>query len=567
MSRVACVALSAAFAATTAAGSAAAQTIRGELISESDGRPVARGFVVLLDSAGREVARTLTDTRGRFDLVVPTLGSYRLQSAIIGWQSWTSPLIRVESDAEIQYRMVVPLQRVLLGAVVIRGERKCGTPSGGGLALTRVWEEARKGLSAVSWTQREVTLRYQLRHHERELDPKALRVQSERFWPSAAYSRRSPFVTEEPESLTVAGYVRRDSLGGWIFHAPDADVLLSEDFAGDHCFALTESSDNPSLIGLEFQPVPDKDVPDIRGVIWLDRETAQLQYLEFHYSHLPWQIDDRDVGGYVRFQRLPNGAWIVTRWWIRMPKLGLKPAEQLGGLRLPERIVLAGIVEEGGAVTDIRYPDGTAVKLDETASLAGVVFDSTDMRPLEGAQVTLLGTPYAARTDAEGAFSLTELPPGPYQIAVEHEALNDEPYPMLPREVILAPGETLEVSLATKGFFAAWEEFCPEASIDTTGIVAGVVRFRDSRRYATQVAVRISWNEWTVISADVSRAIPRDETVTTDLAGNYRACGLPPGARVTVEASAAGWRSDPLEVSIGAAELKRVDLELRQVKP
>ncbi|MFQ5691006.1 MAG: hypothetical protein ACE5HQ_12130 [Gemmatimonadota bacterium] len=135
------------------------------------------------------------------------------------------------------------------------------------------------------------------------------------------------------------------------YYAPDAGVLLSDEFLATHCLSVTENGGR--WIGLRFDPVPDREVADVAGVLWLDRSTRELKRLEYTYTRLrqflrrnvlpPLVADiydrawpDRRVslyriplsgqdccGGSLEFERLWNGAWITRRWEIRTPYLSL----------------------------------------------------------------------------------------------------------------------------------------------------------------------------------------------------------------------------------------------------
>jgi hypothetical protein len=100
--------------------------------------------------------------------------------------------------------------------------------------------------------------------------------------------------------------------------------------------------------------VSDREVPDVRGTLWLDARTFELKLVEFKYSRLPVATTNRHVGGEVRFARLPTGAWIVERWFIRMPRYGDKPTTRSTGVPGQRPIVtypLTRLIEEGGTVT------------------------------------------------------------------------------------------------------------------------------------------------------------------------------------------------------------------------
>ncbi|MBE0593989.1 MAG: carboxypeptidase regulatory-like domain-containing protein, partial [Gemmatimonadales bacterium] len=65
-----------------------AQLVRGELVDSIAGRPVAAAIVTLVDTAGDEHGRTLTDATGRFAVRAPGAGDFRLRARIVGFDVW-----------------------------------------------------------------------------------------------------------------------------------------------------------------------------------------------------------------------------------------------------------------------------------------------------------------------------------------------------------------------------------------------------------------------------------------------------------------------------------------------
>jgi hypothetical protein len=85
---------------------------------------------------------------------------------------------------------------------------------------------------------------------------------------------------------------------------------------------------------------------------------------------------------------------------------------------------------------------------ERTASVTGRVTD-TDGRVVSGADVIVVGTGYQTRTDADGVFGLTGLPPGPTQLTVRRlglQPLRTEANLELDREVAL-PDSALQMEL------------------------------------------------------------------------------------------------------------------------
>ena len=140
---------------------------------------------------------------------------------------------------------------------------------------------------------------------------------------------------------------------GIVAVAPDANALLSDAFLRTHCLQAWVENEE---IGLDFVPVEEGEIADLKGTILLDPETAALRSVRF------WYVGDRaeelapSGQGEVEFERLSSGAWIVRRWWVRTPIREVQTA--LGRPRSDTRIVTTGYFEFGGEVVTVRGGPG-----------------------------------------------------------------------------------------------------------------------------------------------------------------------------------------------------------------
>jgi hypothetical protein len=75
------------------------------------------------------------------------------------------------------------------------------------------------------------------------------------------------------------------------------------------------------MVGLEFVPLSDRPEPDVRGVLWIDRATAELRYVEYGYTNLHFRGPVERLSGRMNFQRLPNGLWVTESWLLVAPML------------------------------------------------------------------------------------------------------------------------------------------------------------------------------------------------------------------------------------------------------
>jgi hypothetical protein len=130
-------------------------------------------------------------------------------------------------------------------------------------------------------------------------------------------------------------------------------VILSQWFQERHCFRATSHGRDPGLIGLAFEPGPGAPDYDIQGVLWVDRASAELRYLEYHFTRLPVMMERSAAGGEVHFERLQSGRWIVRRWWMRAPVLSRVPGQtefRIAALQEAGRTVVSLTEGVGGVV-------------------------------------------------------------------------------------------------------------------------------------------------------------------------------------------------------------------------
>lgn len=349
---VLCLLLSGTLCALWAVRPAAAQTVRGTLVEEGTDRPIPGAFVILENSAGQALSSSLTGSAGTWLLRAPAPGTYRLRADRIGYASFRSDSLVLGEEESATYRLAVAVAPIGLTELAVEGANsQCEVLGEEGLAVYKVWEEARKALAAIVWTGQQPYYRFDAVHYQRILDADGEPVSGAEY-EEVRYFGRHPFRSIPTRDLILGGFVQQVS-GAIQYYGPDAEVLLSNEFLRRHCFHLVDGSD-PQLIGLEFEPVDEARVTDISGTMWLDASSSELRRLDFRYENLDLPVDTRALGGTVDFIRLPSGAWIVQHWAIRVPVIERGPPRQSStGRALPPRRVLAGIDEGGGQVTAV----------------------------------------------------------------------------------------------------------------------------------------------------------------------------------------------------------------------
>ncbi|MCL7956446.1 MAG: carboxypeptidase-like regulatory domain-containing protein [marine benthic group bacterium] len=324
---------------------ATAQAISG-IVEDSSGAPISGAFVVLEDSSGAVVARTLTRDGGGYRLAAPVAGRFRLRTDRIGYVGAVSPWLRLEADETLEHRFRVEPVPIRLQRITVSERARCELLPDEGVQLQSVWDEARKALTATSWTGQQPYFRFDAVMHSHALDARG-RPLSEAVLEEVRFYGRHPFRSIPARDLVFGGFVQEPE-GRVAYYAPDADVLLSETFVRRHCFRLVRGgADRAGLLGLEFEALPQSRLPDIEGIMWLDPATSELRRLDYSYVNLDVPVDTDRLGGQVEFARLPTGAWIIRGWKIRVPVIEWvegRPGRTAGRYRL------TGINEGGGQV-------------------------------------------------------------------------------------------------------------------------------------------------------------------------------------------------------------------------
>ncbi len=323
-----------------------AQTISIQVIEAESRIPIQGAFVSLLDPDGRILRSALSNESGEFLFAPASSGTFQIRAEMIGRVTRHSPLLSVLSDED--RRIVLPLSvfPIPLEGIDVQGNGRCELRPEEASEIHRVWEEARKALRVQAWAENEGIFHFQVTSYEQELGRRGRKVRLEHRRDTLS-TTRNPIRSLPAVELMEGGFVRPLEDGGHQYFGPDATVLLSDLFLDTHCLSLKRSWRHWGAIGLVFEPVGDPDFPDIQGVLWIDEDTAGLELLEYSYTWAPWEEAAGVARGRVEFESMPNGAWIIDKWWIRMPIMVRGPEED-------SPIWVDGIQESGGEVVEIR---------------------------------------------------------------------------------------------------------------------------------------------------------------------------------------------------------------------
>ena len=513
-----------------------AQIVTGQVVDSMSGVPVGTGFVVLLDSNNLEVARALSAADGRFRLSARAGGVYRLRSERIGYRAFTSEPFELARGQTLDETLRVSAHAIVLSAVEVRGEDRCNANPDVAEETGLVWQEIRKALAATAWDGTQEQARYWWYGYRREWDVARQKIMDEDGVVSEGLARQ-PFVSLPAAQLGREGFIVRDR-DSITYNLPDAAVLQDEDFLGKHCFHVVRDSElHPGQIGLAFEPMSRRGLPDVRGALWLDEATSELRALDVSFTHLPEDVFDQRVGGTVEFLMLPSGAWIVHRWQVRAPKIRvLTSGKRVVFEGTNKRAAITGFTDTGGDVLEITTRDGTKLYPPGIARLSGTVYDSTKGEPLVGALVALEETPFAARSDKLGVFHLPVPLEGEYRAVLSHPWIDSLGLTHPRRETHLVPDQIDTVSFIIPHARSIARRVCSDPADSELAIVVGQVRHDESRSPAARVEVKASWQ---VLESEELGFVPRvkERVARTTRSGSYVLCGVPLGTPVTVSGS------------------------------
>ncbi len=423
-----------------------------------------------------------------------------------------------------------------LPKVTVRGEDHCGSQPQGGLLVASVWEEARKALMA-SRIVSDRPLVAEWISYDRALDPGATRVREQQVRTTRTATTHA-FSSPPAESLATSGYIVVDG-ASTTFFAPDADVLLSESFASVHCFHVEPPpAGRAELIGVGFTPARGRaDTKDVEGTLWLDRASAELRSLEYRYTNVAPVAERAGAGGRVEFLRLASGEWLVSRWRILMPQVG-EPERFPGDAT--RRILVAspdaalkGVQIRGGEVTSVWRGDSLVYRADG-AALSVQVISRDSLVPAGGAQVSLLGTDYAATADAAGRARITPVLAGRYRARVRSALMDTLDASPVERDVEIREGAAVVDSIALPTAADLLRAGCSRDVVaNHESLLRGTVH--DSLgRAAPHAAVTVSFQDNVQKTATPAGAATlgwKEQSlgVLTDDAGQWRLCGVPRG--------------------------------------
>lgn len=544
------------------------QSLRGRVTGPGS-LPLAGVLVQVQQTDGQIAATTTTSESGYFSVASLVDGAYSVRVLRIGYRAHNAGRITIAGGVAESLNIVWEASPIPLATRLVTAPQTCKVSADSGTLIANVWEETRKALLSSLVAEQEIKNAPDVTrlNYQRTLDS-AGTVLTQGATSDQAKSFRA-YSSWDPESLAVLGYVTSDGTGT-SFVGPDAITLLSESFAGGHCYAVVEDTVlHARDIGLQFTPIEDKNRKrtEIRGTFWVDRTSWKLQSIDFLYDVSSGALRDADErlkgGGYVEFGALKTGEWMVTNWRIRLPRVVTERLTRSGTsvVRVSVKPYLVSIQETGGMV--MRVARDTTTLYESVLPSAEIRIVSTDQGvDVAGAEVRVRGSQFVGKSDESGRVDLPGIFDGRYLLQTRFPSfgafgdVTTEKIISVPRS---GTRDSVFVPTANTWIRAACGEKSASSALPA---VYGSVRDANGRVAGGIVTMR--WEIPAQSSNDrknKTAGIPEKHlrTVLVSETGNYVMCDVPNGGVSIRVESAAGM--DQRFVRI-AAEDALVELPL-----
>ncbi|MES2178647.1 MAG: carboxypeptidase-like regulatory domain-containing protein [Gemmatimonadota bacterium] len=392
---------------------AGAQQLRGMVRDSASRRPVTGAVITLFDSAGKAIMRGVSNANGIYE--IPFLGDARRGRLVrLGFRPRDLQL-PAKTGAVTEFNLSLAWLPTLLEPVVAVANPRC--PRRRDAAETQaLLEQARAGL-LTSVVQRESDPpSLVLFSVARTMEGTSSRIKFQDVRrDSVDHVARSYVAVYSATDFLKRGFMQYEN-GGPRYFAPDAEVLLDDQFALGYCFRIMDpEKSRPQQIGLGFKAVDQRrDRIDIDGVVWIDTSARQLRDIDYRYAGFPSRVQILEPGGKINFRELTDGQTLIENWTMRIISARYDTLRTAGyEPKIEERLFA---FEKGGQVAHALWPDGRAWhaslgKLRLTVRLL-------DGRSAAGTEMYLPYSPYRAVVDSAGVFAIDDLISGPYSLLV-----------------------------------------------------------------------------------------------------------------------------------------------------
>jgi hypothetical protein len=522
-----------------------AQVVRGVVTEHPTGRRLA-GVVVSVASTTDSlrpggIRHVLTDARGEFALALSGAGSFSLSAKRIGVARYSAPVFALRSGETKRFDVRLEPLGMRLPNVAVSATNLCLPRQDQLKTFVALWDEARTALIASELSAEDSRINGWLSQYQRSLEPKTLRIlQDQRSVTEGFYDR--PIRSISGDSLAKVGYWRKQDADTTVFYGPDAEALLSDAFQSGHCFEVVQGrGDRRGLMGLNFRPRRVAPMGGIDGTVWLDGSNFELRFVEFRYTNLITIPRSPHLGGEVHFHRHDSGAWLVRRWFIRMPlfpaiRAAIEPRGGAGFARSRPLPTVYRIIEQGGGLFMPQLRTW-----EKPGSIEGVIMDSTGRRPLRDVMISLSGTPYSTEVDGEGQFRFDSIPPGAYTLLASHrdyadlgQLADDEP-------LNVVAGKTYRSRMRAASTSALLNVLCDGRPVDASRATLRIILLHSDGTAVPEAPVVLRWQspKQVDIPSVTPSPLPGETPLTpddamvstveslTDQTGAATFCGIP----------------------------------------
>jgi len=538
-----------------------AQQVTGTARIADSHTPAAGIAIVLVSSNGVIVAGTLTRSDGQYTLRAPATGRFKVRARRIGFSPDSSDELRFDARAELHFDPVMKPVTSSLQVVSVTGTQRCDISPESGATASRLWEAAQNALSATIAAAGGEQIAFRLGRFEREVEPATGRIIRGSAWQMRALNSE-PYHSVSPDSLVKTGFARSEGDSS-VYFAPDARTLTSEVFAHTHCMHAVKDPSKPTQIGLAFEPVGRSRLIDVSGVLWLDRASGELRDLEYRYEFpnanqgYGAARSQESATGHIEYRQLDNGAWIVSRWIIRVPiqteerknTLSLNGATSDPTLRSSRGTVTTAVWEVGGDVSEVLKPgDPAFAQVEQLGQVRGSVITGPNHGGIPGVTIALttVGNPSQSRTkqtSADGLFAFDSIPEGDYTLNVTAASLDTLNALFTPVSVRVSAGTQQTVMIMVPSPAEGRAALCP-GSNPRAPVLHGLVTDSASGQPIPGARVDAYWLTGTIRGTEGGLAASAHERVTlTDSKGKYVLCDMEPTTRLLLTASIGARKS------------------------
>lgn len=278
---LAAVSVGCALQAVSLAAQETGPRLSGVLLAEGRGEPVSMARIALVGPGDDVLGETISDARGAFTMPLPPPGAYRVRVTRIGFQPWASDTLRIEATASRTLSLRVAVRPIPLPELLVSGQGSCpATPE----QLRRAFALYASVLPTLAASSSTADLR--------DLEIRMVRPGVSLASGGRRYEQDSLTIDvptavahASPQHLETYGYAAEVRDATATFYAPDGEALASPGFLATHCLS-TREADGGGRVGLAFEPKPDRDVVDVRGVLWIDPVSFEPREVEFRYTSL-----------------------------------------------------------------------------------------------------------------------------------------------------------------------------------------------------------------------------------------------------------------------------------------